>query len=146
MIAAEKPVWKLLLLIIFAIATLASGQTPDSIADSLRQLRDVTMKRALPGTNDYVRYCAFCHGNEGKGDGLNAFNLTIRPRDFTDTTAMRGKTPGSIERVIRTGGAANRLSADMPPWGTTLDSVCIEHLTGYIISRGRPANVSGAIK
>lgn len=132
MIDIEKRTWKLLLLILFSMAGFATGQTPDSTADSLKQLRDVTVKRTLAGAGDYVRFCSFCHGNEGKGDGLNAFNLKTRPRDFTDTVAMKGKTLASLTKVIRAGGAASGLSKDMPPWGNTLDSVQIGTIAQYI--------------
>lgn len=141
MIVAEKLTWKFISLIIVTVGGLAVAQTPDSTADSLKQLRDVTVKRTLAGAGDYVRYCAFCHGNEGKGDGLNAFNLKIRPRDFTDTVAMRGKTLASLTKVIRAGGAASGLSKDMPPWGSTLDSVQIGTLAQFLMYYSKKASI-----
>ena len=38
----------------------------------------------------YTKYCAICHGDAGKGDGFNAYNLDPKPRDFTDPRAMAG--------------------------------------------------------
>jgi cytochrome c553 len=123
----------LILSVFFCAASVLSGQSYNNTTDSLKQLGDMTIKKTPPGINDYVRYCAFCHGGEGKGDGLNAFNIKTRPRDFTDTIAMRGKSLTDLQKVIRTGGAANNLSNDMPPWGKTLDSVTVARLAGYVM-------------
>jgi len=117
------------------------AQSPDPPADSLAQLRDMRVMRTPAGREAFMRYCAFCHGNEGRGDGLNAFNLKIRPRDFADTAAMKGKTKSSVENVIRKGGAANQLSPDMPPWGRTLDPAAVERLAAYVLGV-RPDGVS----
>jgi mono/diheme cytochrome c family protein len=124
--------WILFLITFFCGNSLSWGQLPHATADSLKQLRDLTVKKTPRGAGDYVRYCVFCHGPEGKGDGLNAFSLKTRPRDFTDTLAMRGKTPANLTGVIRTGGAVNNFSKDMPPWNSTLDSVQIDAIAHYI--------------
>lgn len=130
----------IILSIIFCGIVTVWGQPPENHPDSLKELRDMPIKRTPRGLNDYVRYCAFCHGGNGKGDGLNAFNISTRPRDFTDTIAMRGRTPVSIQKVIQNGGASNNLSNDMPPWGATLDSQSIAGLTEYIRLFGRAAS------
>lgn len=122
----------IILSIIFCGIVTVWGQPSENHPDSLKELRDMPIKRTPRGLNDYVRYCAFCHGGNGKGDGLNAFNISTRPRDFTDTIAMRGRTPVSIQKVILNGGASNNLSNDMPPWGATLDSNKISGLADYI--------------
>jgi mono/diheme cytochrome c family protein len=136
--------WFILFLagLFYFFPAMSPGQSPDRPADSLVQLSDMRVIRTPPGQEAYVRYCAFCHGNEGRGDGLNAFNLNIRPRDFTDTLAMKNKTKSSIKSAISQGGAVHHLSSDMPPWARTLDPVIMEWLSDYILGsfpdRGSP--------
>ena len=36
------------------------------------------------GKNIYLQSCAVCHGISGKGDGVVAGNLEVKPRNFTD--------------------------------------------------------------
>jgi mono/diheme cytochrome c family protein len=97
-----------------------------------RQLSEMKVTATSRGAGGFVRYCSSCHGVEGRGDGLNAFNIKTSPRDFTDTAAMRSKSVSSIQHVIQTGGAVNGLSRDMPPWGKTLDSSSITDLGEYV--------------
>lgn len=42
------------------------------------------------GGHLYLRYCAACHGMEGRGDGEMAAILTIRPTDLTGLSAGNG--------------------------------------------------------
>lgn len=44
---------------------------------------DAQEKKAVDGAASYQKNCAFCHGKEGKGDGVAAYLLWPKPRDFT---------------------------------------------------------------
>ena len=45
----------------------------------------------------YQRYCIFCHGPEGDGNGQSAPYLDPKPRDFTKATFKCRSTPsGSL--------------------------------------------------
>jgi mono/diheme cytochrome c family protein len=113
-------------------ALAGAGDPPAVKPDTLKQLSDMRASRVPAGQAAYQRYCAFCHGVEGRGDGLNSFNLKTQPRNFSDSTAMRGKTPGSVAATIRAGGAASGLAPDMPAWGSTLDSITIARLAEWV--------------
>jgi mono/diheme cytochrome c family protein len=54
------------------------------------------------GAAAYKKYCAFCHGVAGKGDGPLAPKGTM-PADLTDAKWDRGATDGEIHAVIMEG-------------------------------------------
>ncbi|MFQ5700733.1 MAG: c-type cytochrome [Acidobacteriota bacterium] len=80
----------------------------------------------------FNHYCVTCHGEEGRGDGLNAYNLDPKPRDLTDPAFQRDRTDDDLESIIRSGGALGGLSPGMPPWGRTLNTRQIHNLVDYI--------------
>ena len=83
----------------------------------------------------FLQYCATCHGDEGKGDGQNASNLTPRPPDLTGS-----KTASDVElvrRVITLGSAAIGRSPLSPPWGRSLRPQQIDELVLYCAVLGR---------
>jgi mono/diheme cytochrome c family protein len=82
--------------------------------------------------NEYAIYCAKCHGDGGRGDGVYASKLHQRPRDFTNCAVM-GKIPdATIVKVIEEGGTAVGLSNEMPDWQGALDDDEIAALAKYI--------------
>ncbi len=80
----------------------------------------------------YAKYCAVCHGEEGKGDGFNAFNLNPKPRDFSDSTYMSALTDQKIEETIAQGGRGVGKSPQMPSWGGRLTKAEVLYLTDYV--------------
>jgi mono/diheme cytochrome c family protein len=72
------------------------------------------------GKQTYLRYCASCHGANGKGLGPAADALKTPPADLT-TLAKRhdGKFPTEyVSSVLRFGTRfVARGSSDMPVWG-----------------------------
>jgi mono/diheme cytochrome c family protein len=90
------------------LAGAASGQEkPDAAA-------------AAHGKVIYSRYCASCHGTEGRGDGVIAPDLRVPP---TDLTRLAAKSGGGFpfEDVARSIDGRKAVpghgSADMPVWG-----------------------------
>ena len=75
---------------------------------------------SMYGPDLYRRYCATCHGRDGKGDGPAGRALKVPPSDLT-TLARRekGVFPASaVETVIRGGTTlAAHGSVEMPVWG-----------------------------
>lgn len=71
------------------------------------------------GQKLFVRYCATCHGYEGRGDGGGARNLDPKPRDFQAAEFLYGTggpgelpTDADLRRTIRQGVTAR----GMPAW------------------------------
>lgn len=88
----------------------------------------------------YGRYCAVCHGQEGKGDGFNAFNLDPRPRDLSDSTYMSALSDDQILQTISGGGRSVNKSPLMPAYGWTLDRQQLRDLASYVrtfVSQGQ---------
>jgi mono/diheme cytochrome c family protein len=80
----------------------------------------------------YRHYCMNCHGDEGKGDGFNAFNLDPKPRSLADSTFQATHTDADLLAAIRSGGSAVGLSTAMPPWGRTLNERQTQHVVEYL--------------
>ncbi len=91
------------------------------------------------GRRLYRHYCAPCHGEEGHGDGFNAYNLDPKPRDIADPEFQRQRTDPDIAAIIRSGGGVAGMSTGMPPWGRSLDDRQVENLTRYLRRLARPA-------
>ena len=81
------------------------------------------------GKQVFTRYCATCHGDEGKGDGQNASNLNPAPPDLTVSKNLGDAA--YVRRVIAEGSAAAGRSPLSPPWGRTLSDQDIEYVTRY---------------
>ncbi len=80
----------------------------------------------------FTKYCAVCHGDDGKGDGFNAYNLNPKPRDFTDTHLMGNLTDERLKETVREGGGAVNKSPLMPAWSGTLSSRQIDYVVEYL--------------
>ncbi|MBI3894168.1 MAG: c-type cytochrome [Candidatus Wallbacteria bacterium] len=81
----------------------------------------------------YDRYCAICHGSEGRGDGGNAFQLADRPADF-GSSAFQARLANrvAVVGVIRDGGPSAGRSVLMPPWNLTLRGSEIDDVVTYV--------------
>jgi mono/diheme cytochrome c family protein len=75
---------------------------------------------APPGKGSYMRYCASCHGEDGKGDGPLASLLKQKPADLTQL-AKKNNGVFPVPRVedIMDGRVevAAHGPSDMPVWG-----------------------------
>jgi mono/diheme cytochrome c family protein len=89
------------------------------------------------GRRIYVSICAYCHGENGDGFGLNAPNLEMPPRDHTDPAYMHSRTDQQLFAVIKDGGALQGKSALMPPWGGRLTDREIAALVSYLRTLSR---------
>jgi len=71
----------------------------------------------------YLRFCASCHGRDGRGDGPCADALTVRPPDLTRLAARHGGTfPRDDVEATLTGERPLRAHGpvEMPIWGQRL--------------------------
>ncbi len=87
---------------------------------------------AREGRALYRHYCLNCHGEVGKGDGFNAYNLDPRPRSLADSTFQVQHSDADLLTAIRSGGGAVGLSTGMPPWGRTLSERQIQNVVVYL--------------
>jgi mono/diheme cytochrome c family protein len=78
---------------------------------------------AMSGEELYGRFCASCHGLQGRGDGPVASSLRVEVPDLT-LTARRGRDADPRDRIVRIidgryiiGAHGTRL---MPVWGEDL--------------------------
>ena len=74
---------------------------------------------AKPGKALYQRYCIFCHGVDGDGNGVSAPYLDPKPRDFTKATyKCRSTASGSLPLDIDLYNTITRgvHASGMPSW------------------------------
>jgi mono/diheme cytochrome c family protein len=72
------------------------------------------------GRREFMRSCAACHGETGRGDGLVAGLMSVKPADLTAIRKRHGGTyPASWVYRIIDGRNAMRAhgSEEMPIWG-----------------------------
>jgi mono/diheme cytochrome c family protein len=112
-------------------------------ADSTHRADSSALSSALPAVDSssyeqrqgkylFVKYCAVCHGEQGKGDGFNAYNLNPKPRDFTDAHYMKVLADEKIRQTISGGGRSVNKSPLMPSWGGTISKQEIGYLVSYL--------------
>ena len=86
----------------------------------------------------YVRYCATCHGETGRGDGSSAASFATKPADLTDGRLMNGLPDEFLFNVIMHGGPAEGLSPGMPPLSAYLSDGETRQVITYLRSTASP--------
>lgn len=66
------------------------------------------------GQRLYLKNCAACHGERGRGDGPGGKSQPKKPADFTDARRMLAGTSALYTAKIRRGG----MGTGMPYWGS----------------------------
>lgn len=98
-------------------------------------------KDAAPAQNaDYQRYCASCHGEQGRGDGPLALQLKTLPADLTQLARLNGgQFPYVKVRAVIDGRSVlgPHGPAEMPVWGERFRE---EGMTALEV-RGRILNI-----
>ena len=80
----------------------------------------------------FGHYCSDCHGESGRGDGINASTLTPPPTNLADAAQMSQRPDDTLFDIIAVGGRVFDLNHRMPAWGHTLDSGEIRTLVQFI--------------
>jgi cytochrome c6 len=84
------------------------------------------------GRKLYTAYCTSCHGDKGKGDGIAAGSLPVKPKDHTDGATMNPLTDQFLGDVIAKGGGGVGKSSFMPAWGSSLNEKQVRDIVAYI--------------
>ncbi len=127
-------------LLLFASASLSAPQKAKLKAR-------VTRPDPVEGKLSFVKFCASCHGETGKGDGPVAESLKPRPADLTSLTKSNGGNfPAGFVAVMMKFGrnVAAHGSSDMPVWGSRFKAIDpkgdptgqqhIDDVVAYIVS------------
>ena len=106
--------WMVVAMAIAACASEASDRQPSAAPDPV--LADL-------GESVFLRHCAVCHGESGRGDGPAAGALRVAPADLTRIATRRGGSfpEGEIARFVdgRFTVVAHG-TREMPIWGQRL--------------------------
>lgn len=89
------------------------------------------------GKRLFGNYCSTCHGDQGEGDGQNAYNLDPAPPNFKDT--LKSHPPSYWRQIIEGGTAALGRSPLCPPWGLELTNRQIDAIISYMKVLAEPA-------
>ena len=116
--------------IVFAVTS--SAQSPGGSAEG-RKLKNPVAANAqsvTAGKAAYQKYCRFCHGPEGLGDGPSAPKGT-KPSDLTDKEWARGSTDGELFVVLRDGAGPK---FDMKGFKGRMTDQDMWHVVNYLRS------------
>ncbi len=95
---------------------------------------------AAAGRKIYKMNCSPCHGEKGKGDGVGARLLPVKPADHSDGNVMNNRSDKYLSKIISKGGSAVGKSTYMPAWGGRFSDRQIRDLIAHIrtLSRSLP--------
>jgi mono/diheme cytochrome c family protein len=91
------------------------------------------------GRQVYLRTCALCHGETGRGDGPSAAGFATKPTDFTDGRVMNPLPDAFLASVILGGGPAEGLAPTMPPFRGHLSEEQVRQIVSYLRTLAQPA-------
>ena len=80
----------------------------------------------------YKTYCWQCHGMEGNGMGINIPDMSVQPRDHTDSKEMSARSDAELFKAIKEGGRSIDKSLLMPAWEGVLSDEQIKGLVRYL--------------
>lgn len=72
-------------------------------AQALKNPVTATPESVAAGEKLFTQYCAECHGDEGRGDGMEGDGMDPPPANLTDRQWKHGSTDGEIFAVVRDG-------------------------------------------
>ena len=86
----------------------------------------------------YRQHCAGCHGESGRGDGLQARVTLLEVPDWRDAPRLAGLNDEYLSTVIAKGSAALGGTSAMPGWDHVLKPEEIRALVAYIRALSKP--------
>jgi mono/diheme cytochrome c family protein len=121
------------LTLVIVMAASARAQEPGGSAAARVVKNPVpsTPASVTAGAASYKKYCAFCHGAAGKGDGAFVPKGMSQPADLTDATWARGDTDGEIFAVIMAGAGPK---FEMKGYKGKIPDQDVWHIVNYLRS------------
>lgn len=102
------------------------------VAAALAAATGAAASEPVRGKQVYRAYCTQCHGITGEGDGINAPELSVQPRNHTDREEMSARTDDELFKAIKQGGQAVNKSVLMPNWDANLSDAEIRDVVAYL--------------
>lgn len=124
-----------------SVAASAPGAGQAAAAPDTLMLFTYAQRR---GMRLFRHYCVVCHGEDGAGDGFNAYNLDPAPRDLTDRKYQKAISDETLEEVVTQGGRGMNKSVLMPAYGKTLSKDQISDLVAFIRTLSAGADTADA--
>ena len=94
------------------------------------------------GKQIFNQNCVVCHGAAGHGDGPASAGLNPKPANFSDPARLMVMTEQKQLTVVTKGGASEKLSPIMPPFGDALSDQQIRDVVAYVRDSLQPKQVS----
>jgi len=111
--------WVLLLVMLWAVPGWSHAQATDLVT----------------AQTQFGKYCAKCHGVDGRGAGEQAATLTQKPKDWTNCTEMATVSDEDRFKIAKFGGQqVPGRQSEMPGMGKALSDDEIRGLVAYIRS------------
>ncbi len=123
--------------------TLVFGETkkrkpgPHPESQKLENKIEMSEASATRGKRIYEKYCASCHGLDGKGVKAVEDQLAAPPSDLTDSEWKYGKTDGELFTIIRDG-----TTLGMQPFKKSFNDRNRWHVVNYIRSLAPASDVT----
>src|SRR5438552_1044054 len=97
----------MLLAIVLSVACSKGDEPPPTTSGSPNAVPETGPKKPRTGAPAidqravarFTSMCATCHGEDGRGDGPAAPNLTVKPRDYTDPTWQASVTDDQLKQI-----------------------------------------------
>lgn len=91
-------------------------------------------------------HCVRCHDSESTPARVsNQGNLEAKPHSFTDGAVLNAMSDATLVAIISHGGAALNKSAEMPPYGNTLNKAEIDALVAFFRAVADPPYRPGGV-
>lgn len=99
----------LIWVVLVALSANVQSAAGNAEAKALKNPVAATPASISAGAAAYKKYCSFCHGAAGKGDGPLAPKDPPKPADLTDAKWDHGSTDGEIFTLIANGAGPKSL-------------------------------------
>ena len=118
--------------LVVGLAASGAQTTPRAEAAKLKNPVPSNATSIAAGQALYSKYCRFCHGTTGQGDGPSA-PKDVKPSNLTDATWDRGSSDGEIFVVIQEGAGPDYKMKGLKGKLSEQDTW---HLVNYVRSLG----------